>query len=78
MAKTFLRLNPEANKQRKIRPFWELGIQQMVGAWRLAPLTMTFYLLPLIAHTHYSRWRTQLKRELRRPYLLQEHKAPEF
>ena len=78
MAKTFLRLDPEANKQRKIRPFWELGIQQLVGAWRLAPLTMTFYLLPLIAYTHYSRWRTQLKRELRRPYLLQEHKVPEF
>jgi len=78
VAKTLLRVDPEARKRKNARPFWALGIQQLAGAWRLAPLSRAFYLLPLIAYTHYSRWRTQLKRELRRPYSLDEYKEAEF
>ena len=78
IATTLLRVNPEVRKRKSVRPFWELGIQQLVGGWRLAPLTKKFYLLPLIAYAHYSRWHGQLRRELRRPYSLQEHKEPEY
>lgn len=73
-----LRVNPEARKRKSVRPFWELGMQQLAGAWRLAPLTKKFYLLPLIAYAHYSRWRRQLRRELQGSYSLQGHKEPEY
>ena len=78
IATALLRVNPEARKRKNVRPFWELGIQQLVGAWRLAPLTKKVYLLPLIAYAHYSRWHGQLRRELQRPYTLGEYKEPEY
>ena len=30
MAKTLLRVDPEASKRKIVRPFWELGMQQLV------------------------------------------------
>ena len=78
VATTLMRVNPEARKRKTARPFWELGMQQIAGAWRLAPLAKKFYLLPLIAYAHYSRWHRQLKRELQRPYSLQKYKEPEY
>jgi hypothetical protein len=78
MAKNLLRVNPEVDRERKVRPFWELGIQQVAGAWRLAPLPSKLYLPVFVAHSFYSRWHRQLKRELHRPYSLQEHREPEF
>ncbi|MGH7380662.1 MAG: glycosyltransferase family 2 protein [Candidatus Methylomirabilales bacterium] len=78
IATALLRVNPEVRKRKSVRPSWELGIQQLVGGWRLAPLRKKFYLLPLIAYAHYARWHGQLKRELRRPYTLGEYKEPEY
>lgn len=78
IAKTLMRVNPEASKRKTVRPFWELGMQQLAGAWRLAPLTKKFYLLPLIAYAHYSRWHWQLKRELHRPYSLKGQQVPHY
>ena len=77
IASSLLKLDPDAWK-RKHRPFWEVGIQHLMGTWRVAPLTKTFYLLPLVAHTYYSRWHKRLKRELQHPYSLQEYKEPEY
>ncbi len=78
MARTLMRVNPEVKKRRYVRPFWELGMQQLAGAWRIAPFRKSVYLLPLIAYAHYSRWHEQLKRELRRPYSLREYKEPDY
>ncbi len=75
---TLMRVNPEVRKRKNVRPFWELGMQQLVGAWRLAPLKKNVYLLPLIAYAHYSRWHEQLKRELRHPYSLKGRPVPDY
>ena len=78
MIKLLLRVDPEAGKRQNARPFWDLGIQQLAGTWRLTPFLKCFYLLPLIAFIHFARWHVQLKRELRRPYSLEQHREPEF
>jgi Glycosyl transferase family 2 len=78
IAMTLMRVNPEVRKRKNVRPFWELGMQQLAGAWRIAPLKKSVYLLPLIAYAHYSRWHEQLKRELRHPYSVREYKEPEY
>ena len=78
IATALMRLSPVASKRRNVRPYWELGIQHVVGAWRLASLTKKIYLVPLVAHSYYSRWYKQLKRELRQPYSLEEFKEPDY
>lgn len=78
VVESLMRTDPEARKRKNVRPFWVLGMQQLAGAWRLAPLTKKCYLLPLIAYAHYSRWHRQLKRELHRPYSLKERKVPDY
>ena len=78
IATALMRLSPVASKRKNVRPYWELGIQHVVGAWRLASLTKKVYLVPLVAHMYYCRRYEQLKRELRRPYRLDEYKEPDF
>lgn len=75
-----MRLNPDASKRKKVRPYWEWGVQSLLGVWRLAhPLTKKFYLTAVAAHAFYSRWwHSRLKRELRQPFPLQRYKKPDF
>jgi glycosyltransferase involved in cell wall biosynthesis len=73
-----IRTTPDARKRKKARPFWEMGAQHLAAVWRLAPITKTFYWLPIVAYTYYSRWQGQLKWELRHPYSLQEHEVPDY
>jgi len=78
IATALMRLSPGASKRGSVRPHWDLGIQHVIGAWRLASLRKKSYLVPLVAHTYYWRRYEQLKRELRRPYRLDEYKEPDF
>lgn len=78
IAAAILRLNPDHSRRKRMRPHWKMGIQQLIGAWRLTPLSCKFQVVPLIAYTFYSRWRKQLKRELLQPYSLKDHVVPDY
>ena len=69
---------PDANNRKKVRPIWGLAKQNVLGAWRLAPLKAKFYLIPVVAYAFYSRWHRQLKGELRHPYSLKQYTAPDY
>src|SRR5262245_6294879 len=73
-----LRMDPDRKKVRNLRPYWEMGVEHLAGAWRLARARKKIFLTPLVAYMYYSRWKQQLKHELRHPYSLEALKAPEF
>jgi glycosyltransferase involved in cell wall biosynthesis len=78
IATSLMRLSPDNQRRKRVRPYWELGIQHLIGAWRLTPLSSKFKVLPLVAYTFYLRWHAQLRRELRHPYSMQNYTVPEY
>ena len=72
-----IRMNPAVKNRKKVRPIWELAMQNVRGATRLAPFKQ-LYLPPVVAYAFYSRWHKQLKNELRHPYSLQQYTVPDY
>jgi glycosyltransferase involved in cell wall biosynthesis len=78
IATLLIRNSPDYRGRKRVRPYWEMGIQHLIGAWRLAPRSTKFHVLPLLAYTFYLRWHGQLKRELLQPYSLQSYIVPDY
>jgi glycosyltransferase involved in cell wall biosynthesis len=77
IATDLIRMNPVIKNRRKVRPIWELGIQNVIGAYRMASLKR-LYLVPVVAYAFYSRWHRELRNELRHPYSLQQRPVPDY
>lgn len=78
IATSLIRNSPDNRERKHVRPFWEMGIQHLIGAWRLTPTSVKVRVLPLIGYAFYLRWRKQLKREVFRPYELRDYLAPNY
>lgn len=77
IARDLVRMNPAIKNRKTVRPIWELAMQSVIGATRLAPLKQ-LYLPSIVAYAFYSRWHPQLKNELRHPYSLRQHTVPDY